>query len=154
MPECTQEELELHVRFVQKPLMMGAQTVDASAVWRYALSMVVQSKNVCALLHQPEYQATAWRPEDLFHDRQPCSSWHRIISRVVKRGTSFVTHSAAASAGNATHATRSAIISTKTGKRASQYLRFPTSRKVKGAKNHSRWRPQSNMRCTIREHVE
>ena len=38
--------------------------------------MVVQSKNVCALLHQPEYQATAWRPEDLFHDRQPCSSLH------------------------------------------------------------------------------
>ena len=38
--------------------------------------MVVQSKHVCALLHQLEYQATAWHPEDLFHDRQPCSSLH------------------------------------------------------------------------------
>ena len=61
---------------VPKPLMMGAQTFDASAVWRYALSMVVQSKHVCALLHQLEYQATAWRPEDLSHDRLPCSSLH------------------------------------------------------------------------------
>ena len=76
MPECAREELELHARFVPKPLMMDAQTVDASAVWRYALSTVVQSKNVCALLHQLEYQATAWRPEDLSHDRLPCSSLH------------------------------------------------------------------------------
>ena len=76
MPECTREELELHAGFVPKLLMMDAQTVDASAVWRYALSMVVQSKHVCALLHQLEYQATAWRPEDLFHDRLPSSSLH------------------------------------------------------------------------------
>ena len=76
MPECTREEPELHAGIVPKQLRMGVQTVDASAVWRYALSMVVQSKNVCTLLHQLEYQATAWRPEDLFHDRQPCSSLH------------------------------------------------------------------------------
>ena len=76
MPERTREEPELHARFVPKKLRMDVQTVDASAVWRYGLSMVVQSKNVCALLHQPEYQATAWRPEDLCHDRQPCSSLH------------------------------------------------------------------------------
>ena len=55
---------------------MDAQTVDASAVWRYALSMVVQSKRVYALLHQLEYHATAWRSEDLSHDRLPCSSLH------------------------------------------------------------------------------
>ena len=53
MPECTREEPELHARFVPKPLMMDAQTADASAVRRYALSMVVQSKHVSALLHQP-----------------------------------------------------------------------------------------------------
>ena len=76
MPECTRAEPELHARFVPKPLMMDAQIVDASAVWRYALSMVVHSKNVSALLHQLEYQATACRPEDLFRDRQPCSSLH------------------------------------------------------------------------------
>ena len=42
----------------------------------------------------------------------------------------------------------STITSTKTGKRASQKLRFPTARTVKGAKDHARWRHQSNVRCT------
>ena len=76
MPECTRGEPELHAKFEPKQLRMGVQTVDASDVWRYALSMVVQSKHVCALLHQPGYQAKAWRPEDLSHDRLPCSSLH------------------------------------------------------------------------------
>ena len=49
MPECTREEPELHARFVPKQLRMGVQTVDASAVWRYALLMVVQSKHVINL---------------------------------------------------------------------------------------------------------
>ena len=74
MPERTRKELVLHARSAPKLLVMDAQTVDAPAVWRYAPSMVVQSKNVCALLHRLEYQATAWRPEDLSHDRLHCSS--------------------------------------------------------------------------------
>ena len=41
--------------------------------------MAVQSKHVGALLHQPGYQAKAWHPEDLSHDRQPCSSPHREV---------------------------------------------------------------------------
>ena len=119
---------ELHAQFVPKQKRMGVQTVDASAVWRYALSMVVQSKHVCALLHQPEYQATAWHPEDLFHDRQPCSSLHlEVLASYHFQGRQASSVdplssriSAAASAGNATHAMRSVITSTKTGKRASQ----------------------------------
>ena len=87
---------------------MGVQTVDASAVWRYALSMVVQSKHVCALLHQPGYKATAWHPEDLC----PRST---ALLKSSSGGTGIVSFprsssveplspriSAAASAGNAT----------------------------------------------------
>ena len=40
-PECTREEPEQHAKFVPEQLKTGVQTVDASALWRYAPFMVV-----------------------------------------------------------------------------------------------------------------
>ena len=69
MPECTREEPEQRAKPVPEQLETGVQTIDASAVWRYALSFLVQSKNVGALLHRPGNQVKAWQPEDLSHSR-------------------------------------------------------------------------------------
>ena len=59
MPECTREEPEQRAKSVPEQLETGVQTVDASAVRRYALIVAVQSKHVGALLHRLEYQVNA-----------------------------------------------------------------------------------------------
>ena len=98
MPECNREELELHARFVSKPLMMDAQTVDAIR------RMALRTLNGSAIQARLRSASSTGVPDNGMASRRSFSrstalfksssrgNWHRLISRVVKSGASFVTH--------------------------------------------------------------